>query len=107
MQSRVHEEFAGDFLGSGDFAASAAAARIAVNYERRNLDAWEILIAANARLGMDPARQEGVMREAALRLLPEVPGPREVLREPGLPEPAGPGGDEPRRTTRSAASRTG
>jgi hypothetical protein len=73
MQSRVHEEFARDFLGVGDAASSARAARMAVNYEKRNLDAWETLIAANAKGGMDPASQEGVLREAALAFSPKYP----------------------------------
>ena len=66
MQSRVNEEFANDFLMAGDAAKASRAARKAVNYERRNLRAWETLIAANAKLGLDPASQEGVLREAAL-----------------------------------------
>ena len=65
-QSRVHEEFANDFLLAGYPAQAARAARTAVNYERRNLPAWETLIAANAKLHLDPASQEGVLREAAL-----------------------------------------
>jgi len=65
-QSRVHQEFALDFLRAGNPALAARAARTAVNYERRNLPAWEILIAANAKLGLDPAGQETVLREAAL-----------------------------------------
>lgn len=66
MESRVNEEFALDFLTEGSPALAARAARTAVNYERRNLPAWETLIAANAKLGLDPASQEGVLREAAL-----------------------------------------
>lgn len=66
MQSRVHEEFANDFLKAGYPALAARAARTAVNYERRNLPAWETLVAANAKLGLSPASQEGVLREAAL-----------------------------------------
>ncbi|HXQ81799.1 MAG TPA: hypothetical protein VN775_10825 [Opitutaceae bacterium] len=65
MESRVNEEFAVDFLLTGSPALAARSARTAVNYERRNLPAWETLIAANARLGLDPASQEGVLREAA------------------------------------------
>ncbi len=72
-QSRVHQEFASDFLRMGDAAEAARAARKAVNYERRNLDAWETLIAANERLGVDPARQESVYREAALAFSPRYP----------------------------------
>jgi len=66
MESRVNEEFALDFLLTGNPALAARAARTAVNYERRNLPAWETLINANAKLGLDPASQEGVLREAAL-----------------------------------------
>jgi hypothetical protein len=73
VQSRVHEEFAREFLASGDAVAAAGAARSAVNYERRNLDAWETLIAASAQAGMEPARQEGVMREAILAFSPRYP----------------------------------
>ena len=72
-QSRVHQEFAVDFLQTGDPANAARAARKAVNYERRNLDAWETLIAANSRLGVDAPRQEAVYREAALAFSPRYP----------------------------------
>ncbi len=65
-QSSVHEEFANDFLLSGHAALAVKAARTAVNYERRNLVAWDTLLAANAKLGADAATQEGIMREAAL-----------------------------------------
>ena len=68
MQSRVHQEFAQEFLQSGDAAPAARAARMAVNFERRNLPAWEILVDADSRLSVGPARQEGVLREAALAL---------------------------------------
>jgi hypothetical protein len=68
MQSRVHEEFALDFLQAADAASAAKAARMAVNFERRNLDAWETLIDADARLNIGPAGQEAVLREAALAL---------------------------------------
>jgi hypothetical protein len=65
MQSRVHEEFAGDYLQWGDAQSAAAAARMAVNIEPRNLPGWETLIAADARLGIPPSALEAVMREAA------------------------------------------
>jgi hypothetical protein len=68
MQSRVNEEFAEEFLQSGDARSAARSARIAVDFERRNLPAWETLVAANAKLGLPPAQQEGVLREAALAL---------------------------------------
>ena len=72
-QSRVQEEFAVDFLMAGDVGAAALAARKAVNYERRNLDAWETLIAANAARGLDAPKQEAVLREAALAFSPRYP----------------------------------
>ncbi len=65
-QSRVHAEFALDFLGREDFAAAAAAARKAVNYERRNQVAWETLIEAEKRLGRDAKAREATLNEAAL-----------------------------------------
>ncbi len=68
MQSRVHEEFALDFLNQGDAAAAARAARLSVDFERRNITSWELLIAANARTGMDASHQEAAMREAELAL---------------------------------------
>jgi hypothetical protein len=73
MQSRVHEEFARDFIEVGNAGLAAKAAREAVNYERRNLDAWETLADANSRLGPGPAAQEGVLREAALAFSPRYP----------------------------------
>jgi hypothetical protein len=72
-QSRVQEEFARDFLGWGDAAAAAQAARTAVNYERRNFEAWDTLAAADARMGAAPAVQEAVLREAALAFTPKYP----------------------------------
>jgi hypothetical protein len=68
MESRVHEEFAQEFLQSGDAASAARSARMAVNFERRNLPAWETLVAADAKLNIGAAQVEGVMREAALAL---------------------------------------
>jgi hypothetical protein len=72
-ESRVQEEFAGDFLASGDFARAVSAARKAVNYERRNLDAWETLTAATEKAGASPSVLEGVYREAALAFTPKYP----------------------------------
>jgi len=73
MESRIHEEFAGDFLMVGDLEAAARAARTAVNFEKRNVDAWEILFATNARMGLDPSRQEAALREASLAFSPKYP----------------------------------
>ena len=62
-QSRQHQVFADMYLRLGQKSAAAAAARKAVNYERRNVDAWELLIAASAEA---PARaRETLLREAA------------------------------------------
>jgi len=72
-ESHVYEEFAQDFLSAGDAASAAAAARTAVNYERRNVDAWEFLIQANARLGLEASSQEAVLREASLAFTPKYP----------------------------------
>jgi hypothetical protein len=72
-ESSVQAEFAEDFLEAGDAAAAAHAARTAVNYERRNVGAWEILTQANAKLALPPAAQEGVLREAALAFTPKYP----------------------------------
>jgi hypothetical protein len=72
-QSRVHEEFADEYMRSGDARSAARSARAAVNYERRNLDGWETLIAANAALGMPAPQQESVLREAALAFTPRYP----------------------------------
>jgi hypothetical protein len=69
----VQEEFAEDFLNNSDPKDAAVAARRAVNYEKRNVDAWEILIQANSRMGVDPRTQEYVMREASLAFSPKYP----------------------------------
>ena len=66
QQSRIHAEFAADFLAAGQFDAAARAARKAVNFERRNQTGWEILIAAGQKSGRDAKTVENVMREAAL-----------------------------------------
>ena len=66
QQSRVHAEFAADFLAKGEFDAAALAARKAVNFERRNQPAWEILLDAGQKSGVGPKKLEDVMHEAAL-----------------------------------------
>jgi len=73
QQSRVQQVFAQDFLGEGNPAAAARAARAAVNYERRNSDGWELLLLADKELKVPAAEQEGVMREAALAFAPRYP----------------------------------
>jgi hypothetical protein len=65
-QSRIHAEFAADFLAMGEFDAAATAARKAVNFERRNEEGWETLIAAAQKSGRDAKTAESVMREAII-----------------------------------------
>jgi hypothetical protein len=62
-QSWQHQVFAELYLLTGNKAAAAVAARKAVNYERRNLVAWELLITAAADAA--PRTREGLLREAA------------------------------------------
>ncbi len=62
-QSQQHQFFADIYLKMNNRTAAATAARKAVNYERRNVVAWDLLIAANN--GAAPAVSEGVIREAA------------------------------------------
>jgi hypothetical protein len=64
--SRVHAAFAADFLAAGEAAGALAAARKAVNFERRNEAAWDTLIAATQKTSREPKAAESVMREAAL-----------------------------------------
>jgi hypothetical protein len=64
-QSRTHARIAAELLRGGEAAAAAAAARKAVNYERRNLPAWETLLAAQKSQGVRPVALEATLREAA------------------------------------------
>jgi len=65
-QSRTHADFAGQFLAEGRAPAAAAAARRAVNFERRNQAGWEVLIKAAQHEGRDARTIENILREAAL-----------------------------------------
>jgi hypothetical protein len=65
-QSRLHAAFAADYLASKEGAPAVAAGRKAVNYERRNLNAWEMLVAATRLEARDPKAVENVLREAAI-----------------------------------------
>ncbi len=65
-QSRVHELFAAEYLAGGNAPAAGAAARKAVNFERRNQPGWETLIAAARKEGRDTRTIETLLREAAL-----------------------------------------
>ncbi len=65
-QSRVHSDFAADFLSAGDAVTAGIASRKAVSFERRNQPAWETLIAAAQKAGRDAKTVEAIVREAAL-----------------------------------------
>ncbi len=65
-QSRLQAAFAADFLATSEAATAVAVARRAVNYERRNLDAWELLVAAQQAAKADARTIENVLREAAI-----------------------------------------
>ena len=65
-QSRVHERFAGEYLLTGKGPPAGAAARKAVNFERRNKNGWDILVAAARLEGRDAKTVENLLREAAL-----------------------------------------
>ena len=64
--SLIHRQFAEVYFNGGDFAAAAKAARAAINIERRNLEAWDVLLAAQERMGAPPRQVEGTLQEAAL-----------------------------------------
>ena len=61
--SQLHAAFAAEYLRGREFAAAIKSAREAVNRERRNERAWEILLAATSASGV-----EDVLREAAIAL---------------------------------------
>ncbi len=65
-QSRLHRWLAEEYLRRGLHAEAQAAARRAVNAERRHLAAWELLLTIHAREGDEPRAREGLLREAAL-----------------------------------------
>src|SRR5690606_37735995 len=62
-QSRQHQVFAELYLRLNQKPAAAAAARKAVSYERRNVQAWELLLAAHE--DAPPRERETLLREAA------------------------------------------
>lgn len=65
--SVLHAEFAGDYLREGRLDLALKAARESVNRDRRNLDGWEILLAAQkAKAPADLRAQEAILREAVL-----------------------------------------
>lgn len=60
--SRVHSRFARWLHEDGNPIPAAAAARAALGVERRNLEAWDVLLAAAPKSGV---QREGILREAA------------------------------------------
>lgn len=62
-QSRQHQVFAELYLRNGNKTAALEAARKAVNFERRNFDAWELLVEASA--DAPAATRETILRDAA------------------------------------------
>lgn len=67
--SEVHAFFAQEYLRDGRPALAIKAAREAANRERRNLAAWEVLVAAQAAAGEDARVIEATLREAAQAFL--------------------------------------
>jgi hypothetical protein len=65
-QSRVHAAFAEELLRAGQTNEAVASARKAVNYERRNLAAWETLLTTQQAQGAKSAALEGTLREATI-----------------------------------------
>jgi hypothetical protein len=65
-QACVNADFAAAYLAAEKFAAAARAARVAVNYEPRDLAAWETLLAAQKRLGTAQMDIEITLRGAKL-----------------------------------------
>ncbi|MBL9208338.1 MAG: hypothetical protein JNN01_24855, partial [Opitutaceae bacterium] len=65
-QAQVHSSFASASLSMGDAAAARQAARSALNYESRHLEAWEILFAALRAAKAEPRVLEANLREAAI-----------------------------------------
>jgi hypothetical protein len=64
--SVMHAAFAAECLRMGKPEQALKAAREAVNRERRNLDAWNVLLQAQAAASADPRGKEAVLREAVL-----------------------------------------
>jgi hypothetical protein len=65
-QACVNADFAAAYLTAGQFSAAARAARAAVNYEPRHLEAWETLLIAQKGSGASQMEIEATLREAKL-----------------------------------------
>jgi hypothetical protein len=66
--SEIHAAFAAEYLRAGNAVAAVRAAREAVNRERRNLRAWQALIAAQKAAGIDTREREGTLRDGMTAL---------------------------------------
>lgn len=64
--SVMHTEFAADYLREGKVDQAMKAAREAVNRDRRNLAAWNILLQAQAAKSPDARAREAILRDAVL-----------------------------------------
>ena len=64
--ARVLTDFARDYLKDGNPMMASRAARKAVNYDRRNPAAWDILLEAEVALGAAGKKHEATLREAML-----------------------------------------
>jgi len=64
--SVMHAEFAADYLKEGKKDQAMKAAREAVNRDRRNLAAWNILLETQAAISPEPRAREAILREAVL-----------------------------------------
>lgn len=64
--SAVHAAFAAEYLRRDQPGPALRAAREAVNRERRNLEAWRVLLDAQRAAGESARGVEGTLREAAL-----------------------------------------
>lgn len=73
-QACMNADFARAYFAEGRFKEAARAARVAVNYDQRHLGAWELLLAAQSRLGASPMETENLLREMklAFRNYPDI-----------------------------------
>lgn len=64
--SVMHAAFAREYLEAGKPGQALKAAREAVNRDRRNLDAWNVLLDAQAAVSPDLRAREAILRDAIL-----------------------------------------
>lgn len=73
-QACMNADFAEAYLAAGHPKEAAHAARVAVNYDQRHLEAWEILLTAQSQLDASPMDFENLLREMklAFRNYPDI-----------------------------------